>query len=154
MSTKETGGQPPEPTFHAKVQGKVEEVKGKVESARARRTGDMGKRLEGDAKQFGRVDQAISTAIENVIADEERSSAQGILEGQHHRVHGALEESAGKVQAKLGHARKDTEQEAMGLAKQAAGQAEKQLGRAEEEQSRKAFKDAVQADAEYMKPGS
>lgn len=96
--------------------------------------------------------QDLREATGDVIGTTERVGAEGVADGQKHRLNGAMEEMAGKAEAGLGKMFGKPEQEAKGLGKEAAGTVEKAAGGVEEDASKPVFRDGLRADAEYMKP--
>ncbi len=141
------------PKFRDKVQGKIEEIKGKVEASSGDRHGDLIEEFEGVGKQLaGKLRQDISNDTAALIAARERESAKAVLEGQKHRIKGAVAEASGKAQAQFGRVMKKPEQEAKGEVKELAGHIEKVAGHIHEDVAKDALHRAVHADSEYMKP--
>ena len=73
-------------------------------------------------------DRDLRKATGDVIGATESAGTKGIADGQGHRLHGTLEEAAGKAEAGLGKMFGKPEQEAKGLGKEAAGDVEKAAG--------------------------
>ncbi len=96
--------------------------------------------------------QDLRKATGDVIGATERAGADGVADGQKHRMHGGLDVVAGKAEAGLGKMMGKPEQEAKGLGKEMAGDVEKAAGSVEEDASKQTFRDGFKADTEYMKP--
>ena len=88
----------------------------------------------------------------DVIGTTERVGAEGVADGQKHRLNGTMEEITGEAEAGLGKMFHKPEQEAAGYGREASGDVQKAAGSMEENASKPVFRDGFKADAEYMKP--